>query len=476
MMVLAAFFINALFNFLIGVMVAKFLGPEEYGRFALALALGFVAQALLFDWVRLSAIRFYSARTRVEEPDIRATLDAAFAIVALATALVGGGVLLAGGDFGLSHALIGLALAASIANGLFDYSTGLVRASFNDPLYVRLVIAKNVLSLALTTAGALVFGSAVMALMGAVVSIAGSVFLVRRQMVDSGSEPRFARADRAWAFLAYSAPIVAANLLYLLIPLVNRALAARAYGFAETGQFSLAFDLGLRALQAVGSALDVLLFQLAVAARDTHGPERGRAQIGRNIAIVLAIVAPATAGLLFTLPSVEALVAPAEFRGPFGRYLTLMLPGLAALVVILFAINPIFQLEKKTLPMIGAAMVGAAGTPVFLAFLPPTPDASALALAQSGAYLAALAALVGFAALAKPRWPSARDFLAIAVALAGMCAALWPLRGLPPGAATLLAQIAVGVAVYGALALALDVAGLRGPLIDRLRGKAPTRN
>ena len=32
------FALNTLFNFAIGLMVAKFLGPEEYGRFALALA------------------------------------------------------------------------------------------------------------------------------------------------------------------------------------------------------------------------------------------------------------------------------------------------------------------------------------------------------------------------------------------------------------------------------------------------------
>ncbi len=182
-----------------------------------------------------------------------------------------------------------------------------------------------------------------------------------------------------------------------------------------------------------------------------------------------AIIAPATAGVLFTLPSIEALVVPAEFRGPFGHYLKLMLPGLSALTLILFAINPIFQLEKKTLPMIFAALIGAAGTPVLLLFLPQSADATSLALAQSGAYLAALVALVGLAALTRPRWPSARDFFAIALALAGMCAALWMLRGLAPSLLTLTAQIATGVCVYGALAMALDVAGLRAPALARLR-------
>ena len=72
--------------------------------------------------------------------------------------------------------------------------------------------------------------------------------------------------------------LIAANLLYLLIPFINRSLVAKYYGFAETGQFSLAFDLGLRAVQAIGSALDVLLFQIAVAALDTHGVDKAKAQ------------------------------------------------------------------------------------------------------------------------------------------------------------------------------------------------------
>ena len=469
MIVLAAFFVNALTNFAIGLMVAKFLGPDEYGRFALAVALGLVVQAFVFDWIRLSAVRFYSNKTREEEPQVRATLDVAFAALAILVGLGGALFLLAGGGFGLSHVLIALALATSIVNGLFDYSTGLVRAAFNDGLYGRLLLVKNGLSLALTTGGAFVFRSAELALLGAIVSIVGSMMITRAGLTDVANTPLRASAWRARAYLAYSAPIVTANLLYLLAPLVNRTIAAHAYGFAETGQFSLAFDLGFRALQAMGSALDVLLFQLAVAARETHGVERGRAQVGSNIAIVLAVVAPAAVGMWFTLPSVEALLAPAEFRGPFGRYLTLMLPGLAALVLILFAINPIFQIEKKTWPMIAAGLIGAAGAPLIFWLLPKTADASSLALAQSGAYGAALVALVALTRAVEPRWPPARDFLAIGAALAAMCATLAALAGLAPGAQTLAAQIAAGAGVYVLAAVALDVARLRAPVLARVR-------
>ena len=84
----------------------------------------------------------------------------------------------------------------------------------------------------------------------------------------------------AAALMRYSLPIVAANLLYLAIPLANRSIIAVLYGFSETGQFSLAYDLGSKAIQAIGSTLDVVLFQIAVATHDRTGAGHAKAQVG----------------------------------------------------------------------------------------------------------------------------------------------------------------------------------------------------
>ena len=50
MKVIIAFIVNIIFNFVIGLLVAKFLGPAEYGRFALAFATAEVVQLAFFDW------------------------------------------------------------------------------------------------------------------------------------------------------------------------------------------------------------------------------------------------------------------------------------------------------------------------------------------------------------------------------------------------------------------------------------------
>ena len=461
MNVLLAFLANSATNFVIGLIVAKYLGPEEYGRFAIAFSIAAVVQTALFDWLRLAATRFYSARVRDQQPVVRATLDMSFVAVVCGLALATTLFAYFGPTLDFDGVLILLALLTAVVNGLFDYSTALVRARFDDRLFGRLILVKNLLSLVLAGGGAFLFHSAGVALAGTIASLFGSVIAARASLTDKGAPPGAARRQTAVALMAYSAPIVTANLLYQAIPLAARSTVADVYDFAETGQFALAFDLGMRAILAFGSALDVLLFQIAVAAHENHGAQRARRQVGRNMAVVLAFLLPACAGLFLVMPSIELLIVPAQYRGPFGHYLSLLLPGLFGMGMILFGVNPVFQISKKTAPMIGAALVAVAAGFVLVMTLPWGKDASSLALAQCGAYLAALAATLVFAARAKPIWPRLRDVVFAVTATLGMIAALWPLHDMTPGVLTLLSQLSLGIVVYAVLTLLFDTAGLR---------------
>ena len=234
------FLLNTLFNFAIGLMVAKFLGPEEYGRFALALAAAVFINTALFDWIRLAATRFYSDRIRADQPQVRAALDAAFASLAVVLGVAAVGLLLTGVELQLSSGLVALAVATGVANGLFDYHTALVRARFLDAAYSRLIIAKNILGLAFTVGGAWWFGSAKAALIGICLCVAGALVTARRALHDEKARPALATRALALKHMRYGLPIVTAGLLYQAIPLTNRSLITGVFGFAETGQYSLA--------------------------------------------------------------------------------------------------------------------------------------------------------------------------------------------------------------------------------------------
>lgn len=471
-----AFVCNIMFNFVIGLSVAKFLGPEEFGRFALALATAMAVQTAFFDWLRLGATRFYSERIRAEDPGLRATLDVSFAVIAVGLTIGTAVLLMAGISFPLSNGLIALAVGASITNALFDYTSALVRARFHNRLYTRLIVVKNVMSLALVGGGAFWFGSAKMALVGSILSLSCTLITARAALRDPGADLRSAKGSIAESVAAYAMPIVGANLLYLLIPLANRSIVTVLYGFSETGQFSLAYDIGTKAVQAIGSTLDVFLFQIAVATHERHGAARARQQIAHNMAIVIAILLPACTGIWLILPSIEQLIVPVQYRGPFGELLPLMMTGLFCSGLIQFGINPIFQISKRTGPLIAAAAVACVVDPLLVFILPRGTDASSLAIAQAGAFAAALITLIVFACASKPQWPSVRDLTTTALGTASMAAVLLPFREQEPGIVTLMVQISAGVFVYAFFVVMLDIAGLRGlvlsylrPMVQRLR-------
>jgi O-antigen/teichoic acid export membrane protein len=469
MRVLGAFFLNVLFNFAVGLLVAKFLGPAEYGRFALALATAMAVQTCFLDWLRLGATRFYSERARGEDPALRATLDLAFAAITCGLAIGSTCLFMAGGHFPLSNGLIALALGTAVANGLFDFNTALVRARFHDRLYTKLIIVKNVLALGFVGGGAFYFASAKMAMIGAILAVSGSVIAARAALSDPFAQAHMARFRIARAILRYSMPIVAANLLYLCIPLVNRSLITIYYGFSETGQFSLAFDIGTKAVQAIGSTLDVLLFQIAVAAHDRFGAERSKQKIADNMAIVIAVILPACTGIWLVLPSLQQLIVPVDYRGPFDHLLTLMLPGLFCFAMILYGLNPIFQIAKRTGPLIAAAVAGCIADPLFLFAMPRGGGAETLAIAQSGAFAVALVVLIGVACLSRPAWPRWQDLAATCLGTAAMVAILLPLRAQPPGLVVLVEQIVLGLGVYALVVAGLDIANMRTIVIERLR-------
>lgn len=472
MRLMLPFLLNSLLNFAVGLLVAKALGPSEYGRFMLALAVAIVMQTLLFDWLRLAATRFYAERERAERPEIRATLDAAFIALAVPAILLAVAIYALRPALPLSPDLAALAIGVSLSNALFDFATALVRARFQDRAYGLMVVTKNVLTFVLTVGGAFLFHSARVALIGMMISVAGCLIAGRRTLIDPNA--RIDRADGALMrrYLAYGLPIIFAAVLYQTVPLANRAILSHADGFAEVGLLALAFETGVRIVGAIGSAIDVILFQIAVHAEKTDGAAAARAQISRNLGAVFAIVLPAVAGAWLILPSFECLFVPQNFRGAFAHYFTLLTPALIAFALINYGVNTAFQLAHRLAPLVVAALIALIANFVALALLPTTPDATRFAQAQSISSMSGLLALVAMLSFLEPMWPRMRDILGASVATGVMLVVSVPLRNLPPGATTLALQVIVGAGVYGALGYAFDVMALRSMVRSRRVARA----
>jgi O-antigen/teichoic acid export membrane protein len=465
MKILVAFFSHALFSLVVGLAAAALLGPEQFGRFALGLAGAGFVQILAFDWLRLSATRFYSQSVREQRPQMRAVLNAGFAWAAGVIAGVGALAiaLLAPDDL---RALALAALAMTVLNGLFDFYAALARARFLDDVYVRLILVKNLASLALVIGAAYYTQSAAATLFAAAGALTISLVAARRALRDPPVRQRELAREDVQAIVRdcarYCTPIVLAAALYLAVPLLDRLWVAHRWGYAQSGYFSLAFDIGWRVLAAFGAALDVLLFQIAVRASQ-KGATHARVQVARNFGVVFAVLAPAALGLWLVAPGLQSVFAPAAFHGPFLEFFTLLLPGFFCLALASFGAQARFQIETKTAPLLVAALVAFAVNAIALG----APAPNYVGTAQSLAFACALAILLlwrGPGALM-----SAADFSKVAAATLLMGLVLWPLRSMEPGVAALAAQVAIGLAIYGACVAAFDIAGLRTMFAQALK-------
>jgi O-antigen/teichoic acid export membrane protein len=461
MLVISTFLINSVLNFALGLLVARFLGPLGFGQYAIASALAIVLNLIFLDWIRLSATRFYSARSREENPEIRGTLDMIFAVSSIGLVLTCVIALVLGHDLGLIASLAAVVPAMAICNGLFDFLTALTRARFEERTYSLLVILKNLFSFSLMVVGAWWFQSPTIVALGFLVSVFSTLLICRGRMIDPTS--RMSKPD--WAlvrtFVQYGAPIVIATLVYFLIPLWNRTTIAGTLGFSASGQFSLGYDITIRVVQTVGSALDIILFQIALRTEDEKGLDQARQQLATNMGIVLAMISAVSIGYWLVLPSFVASLVPEAFRSSFADTTTILLPGLASYVIIQAAVAPVFQLRRKTWPLIVAAAVALVVNTALTWNLGKEAMILDYARAQSLAYCAALC-VAGLLALREFRvLPKVRDIGGTLLATAAMIGAVWPLRSLTPGLMPLLASVCVGGLVFLGTALILNLVGCR---------------
>lgn len=464
MAIILTFVANSLLNFILGLVLAKFLGPDDFGRYAIAMALAVLINSVLFDWIRLSAARFYSEKSRAERPSLRGTLDFLIAGMSFATFGLLAAAIVAGVDFRVPTRLACAATAAGVCMGLFDFTSTLARARFLNRSYSLLVIVKNVAAFALMAGGAWLTENPIVVLAGSALSAAASLVMARGVLSDPGASSMRPDWTLAKTFAAYGLPLMAANMFYQLITFANRAMIADAYGYAEAGQFALATDMSIRIFATLGSALDIFIFQVAVRADEHEGGERSAAQLSRNMSYIVLLTAPLAAGYWLALPMFEALIVPEEFRGPFAAYSAILIPAMICFSLTLYAFNPVFQIQKRTWPVIATALVALGVNYLFARLVAPSLGPHGFAWAQFAGYGAALALIVGASLTLSPVRPAWGDIARVLIATAAMIGCLWPLRSLTPSIPGLAMIVLLGAAIYGALVLAMNVAGLRGDL------------
>lgn len=258
------------------------------------------------------------------------------------------------------------------------------------------------------------------------------------------------QADRvmlrsAWA---YGAPLMLSNLLEW--PSIHgiRLIAEAGLGVAGVGLMTVAWWLGLRLAAFVALLVTGATFAAAIAKLDGGGADAARAQLADNGALLLALLAPATAGvMLLARPLAELLVAP-EFRETTAALLPLAMCAGAFRVFREHAAEQSLLVFKRTHATIATTMFE---MPLTLTLCAGGMWLWGLNGAVAGCAVAAMAGAV-FSHLLAHRltgyYLRSFDLARVAAATAMMAAAI---AVLPPvnGFADLALTIVFGGAIYG---------------------------
>ena len=462
MLFAAVFFINAAGNFAFGIALSALLGPAQSGRYSTAALLAGTLSAAMFEWLRQSSLRF--SGDHEGRANVAASLDLAYLLVMGGLFAAAGVSVALGYTFGLGAVAFLLTPLLAVGLSRVDFAGALLRAREQAAPFAWLYGVRQALAFTVVLTVAWRTRDATMTVAALTLCTILPPLVLSAPARTPGAALSHASRQRVTEFFLYAKPIVIALVLYQLVILINRKVALTTLGAEATGQLSLASDLVQRLFFAMNTVPELLLFQYALRRDREEGLAAAKQQIGVNMVLSLALLAPMMTGFIAMMPTFEALLVPRAFHGDFARLAVEFAPGFLAFCTISSALNPVFQLGRKTWPVTLAALA-ALVTDLLLLALAPSPLTTDW-LAESTSISLGVGLLVAGAIAFRdraflPRW---RDVGLVVIASAAMGLAVQPLNGLASPALASMIAVVLGGAIYAGILLAFDVAGLRRSL------------
>lgn len=461
-------FAQALIGFGAIAAFTRLMSPEDFGRYALALSISMAAHTLMFTWAEAAAFRFFAAaRAEKRLADHFATLLVLALTLGLAVLAVTAAVL---AFVGLRDDIAALSLFASGA-AVLRFITRLGRESDRAALaFGRYAILETVY---LVTGFAVGVGLLIMLDFGAAAPFAGLV--AAGALVAFIDLPRLLRNARggeasivrSLSYAGYGTPLALALAADLGVQAIARLVLAGEAGTAPLGAYAAAFGLA-RALDIVFMGISAAFAPLVFAAYEEKGVTAARDAAHGGFVLLAAITVPASIGLALLSQPIATLMVGEALRAETAA----ALPWLAIAGLMsgfgLYYWSEAFQLTRRTGQRAVLMLAPGAVQLGLTAWLSATHGAVGAAVgAAAGASIGAvLLALVGRRLMPLPL--PLGELARIALATAAMTAAVIAF----PGAHTTLGlfqSCALGAALYGVGAVALNVLGARDLALSAAR-------
>ncbi len=447
--------------------LTRVLSDAEFGQYGLAAAALHLYQSILFFWLRASVSRFHAAAEHQQRlGSFLAGIRRWFlAVAAIGLALAAAVVAAVPASPGL-RATLWVMLAAGTGLGGFTLVLELHRARLQARQFALFQSIQAAASVALSLVLVLAFARAAGGLYGAALAMGGLAlsFLVCIAIDPAGL--RFWRTGGKPApgelnlILAYGLPMTVAMVLDALLITADRFIIAHFMGEAGVASYAAAQTLAQRSLMAICTVVGAAAAPLAFAAIERQGEAEARQRLTSAGDLAFAVAVPSAFGLAAVAGPLSDVMIGESLRAEARDLLPWIAAGglLQGLAVHYFQQG--FLVARRpgalVLALLPAMAVYFAGNfalvPVYGAM------GAAFSLVASQTVQIAVVIAAGRRHFAMPL--CAGTALKAVLVSSVMFAALRALP-LPGGAIGLAAQVAIGVAIYAAGALLLNMAGCR---------------
>lgn len=460
------------FNIVAIMMLTRLLPPSEYGIYALIVTATVLVNALFFQWIRMSLLRYYESHE--DRPRLLSTIVAGFHIVLLAACALAAVLALLWADLRSIGWIVVETVAYLWLYAWFELNLTLYRTRLQPAMYGYLFVAKNVLTLsaavALVALGYGIHGLMLGMIAGTLVPVAVSAARQWR-----GVSLRLVDYKLMLSLAKYGAPLTVSFTMGFVIYSAGRVMLGWLSGVEDTGLYAVSYDLTQQSIILLMTIVNLAAYPLAVKKLEKQGEEAARKQLGQNAVLILLVSVPATAGLIVLAPNLSGVLLGEAYRETALTVFPVI--AIAAFVQGLkqFYFDLSFQLSRETkkqmIPVVAAVAVTIA---LNLWWIPLWGIAgAAYASLVSYAIGTAMSIAIGNRVFRLP-FP-VKDFIKIAASAIAMSLLLLPLRDYG-GPVMLAVQIAYGALVFGVLVWALKVSGVKewpSAVLSKLRLTRP---
>lgn len=440
---------------------SHYIGAADYGKYAVIMSTVLLANAGLFQWIRLSLLRYLPVYESKNDQFFATVRDLFFVTAIVCSVFAFFLYKNVGVDY-KDFVILGYFLL--IFTAYFELGLEYFRANLSPVKYGYALCLKSILLIGFSV----LFLEAGYGIYGIIYSILISIFV---SALLFGNKVFFVKKFGSWEigkkFFTYGGVLALGYMLAGVINAQDRYLIMAFLGEKEAGLYSLSYDFINSSLVLLMSIVNLAAYPIVTRAFEKYGVDAARRQLEHNFTLLMAVSIPALIGIFLVSSDIVNILFGPDFREGASVLIPWLLIGVFFCSVRNFYFDLAFHLVGKAHLLLWVFLWTALSAILINIILIPVLGIRGAAISSALAYLLSIFLSVHYSRKWLIMPIPIKPLLHIFVSTAGMALAVLCFKYFISYKVVYF-DILVGVFSYVFFFLALNVCGARNYLKDRL--------